>query len=275
MSLRDRHQVRIHGDASPPAVVLVHGYGCDQAMWRHLIPYLDDEYRVVIYDQAGSGACDPSAYNPERHATLDGYADDLVAICAEMQLSDVVVIGHSISAMIGVLAHLRAPDLVAGLVMISPSPRFVDELPYVGGFSREQVDDVLRALSTDFDSWARTMAPTFMGRPDRPELAGELAASLRRTDPATAAAFARVTFLSDTRDELSLVQCPTLVVQAGDDPFAPEAVGEYVHDRIAGSAYAKLDATGHFAHVSAPAETARVILGFLRPIRSFIARTRR
>jgi sigma-B regulation protein RsbQ len=242
-------------------------------MWRRLVPHLEGEYRVVTYDQAGAGPSDPAAYDPQRHASLEGYADDLLAICEEVGLEDVVVVGHSISAMIGVLAHLRAPHLVVGLVMISPSPRFIDEPPYVGGFTQGQVEDMLASLSADFDDWARTMAPAFMGRPDRPELARELTDMMLRTDPEAAQEFARLTFLGDNRAELPAVQCPTLVVQATDDPFVPDAVAEYVRDRVPDSTLARVEAFGHFAHVSAPEETARAILAFLGPIRSFLQRT--
>jgi len=272
-SVRERHRVTVHGGPDAPALVLVHGYGSDQRMWRHLVPLLQDEYCVVTYDQAGAGDADPCAYDPARHADLQGYADDLLEICAELDLGKVVVVGHSIAAMIGVLAHLRAPDLVAGLVMLAPSPRFVDAPPYDSAFSREEAEGVLDAVSRDFEQWARSAGPQFMGDPGRPELARELTESMLRMDPDTAAAFARVTFLSDTRRQLSEVQCPALVVHAIGDPIVPPSVTQYVHDEIPGCSYAEVDAATHFPQVVAPQETARAILTFLQRIRSFLART--
>jgi sigma-B regulation protein RsbQ len=271
-SALERHRVTIFGRPSRPTVLLLHGYGCDQTMWRRLVPHLDGEFRIVTYDQSGAGSSDPETYDPEKHGSLEGYADDLLAICEELDLDEVVVVGHSISAMIGVLAHLRAPHLVVGLVMIGPSPRFIDDGPYVGGFTRGEVEEMLGSLSADFDDWARTMAPAFMGRPDRPELARELVDAMLRTNPEAAEDFARLTFLVDNRAELPAVQCPTLVLQATDDPFVPDVVAEYVRDRIPDSTIARVEASGHFAHVSAPEETARAILTFLGPVRSFLRR---
>lgn len=273
MGLREKHHVVVHGEPTRPTLVLVHGYGTDQQTWRTLLPLLAD-YQVVTFDQAGSPSADPSAFDPERHASLEGYADDLVGICLELGLSDVVVVGHSISAMTGVLAHLEAPSLVSGLVLIAPSPRYVDDPPYVGGFSREQVDDMLASLATNFSDWAAAMGPEFVGRPDRPELAEELVATLQRNDPAVGAAFAALTFLTDMRAQLPAVHCPTLVIQPSADPVVPAAVGEYVHEQIPRTTYARLEATGHFPHLSAPEETAAAVLAFLEPIRSFLRRTR-
>jgi sigma-B regulation protein RsbQ len=264
----------MHGVPSRPALVLVHGFGCDQTMWGRLVPHLEQGHRVVTFDQAGAGAAGRAAYDSERHASLEGYAEDLVAICAELGLDEVVVVGHSIAAMIGVLAHLRAPELVAGLVMIAPSPRFVDEPPYVGGFSAEEVQRLLAGMRDDFRVWVETMSPAFVGHPEQPELAAELTAALLRIDPDIAVEFARVTFLSDNRKHLPAVQCPTLVIQVSGDPFVPEEVGEYVRDQLPRSSYTRVDTTGHFPHLSHPEETARAIDAFLGPIESFLRRTR-
>jgi len=272
-SLRERHRVTVHGGPDAPALVLVHGYGADQRMWRHLIPFLGDEYCVVTYDQAGAGGAEPAAHDPARHASLQGYADDLLDICAELDLGKVVVVGHSIAAMIGVLAHLRAPDLVAGLVMLAPTPRFVDAPPYDSAFSREEAEHILEALSQDFERWARSAGPGFMGDAARPELGQELTESMLAMDPDTAAAFARVTFLSDTRRQLSEVQCPALVVHAIGDPLVPPSVAQYVQDEVPDCAYAEVEAPTHFPHVVAPEDTALAIRRFLERIRSFLART--
>ncbi len=264
MSLLDQHHVASQGVPSGRSLLLVHGYGCDQSMWRHLVPYFTEDYRVLTYDQAGSGGAEPAAYDSERHSSLDGYAEDLLAVCAELELTDVTVVGHSVSAMIAVLAHLRAPQVVTRLVLIGPSPRYIDEPPYAGGFSKEDIDQLLESLSTNFLGWAASMAPAIMGRPEEPALGQELTASFCRTDPEVARQFARVTFLSDNREQLAEVRCPTLVVQCTEDLIAPVVVGEYVRDSIEGSAYALVNNVGHCPHLSAPAETAAAIRVFLQ-----------
>lgn len=272
--LGEQLRVTVHGAPSRPALVLVHGFGCDQGMWGRLLPYLEAEHQVVTYDQAGSGGAAAEAYDEVRHATLDGYAEDLLGICTDLGLDEVVVVGHSIGAMIGVLAHLDAPETVAGLVMLAPSPRFLDEPPYRGGFTPGQIELMRQSLRQNFTGWAEEAGPALMGHPDQPELAAELTDSLLRTGPEAADAFADVTFLSDTRGELPDVTCPTLVLQVRRDPFVPPEVGRYVCDRIPGSEYAEIDTDGHFPHASAPEETAAAILAFVRPIQSFLRRTR-
>lgn len=258
-----RHHVLEQGRSDGPTLLFVHGYGCDQSMWRELVPHFTDDYRVLTYDQAGSGGAEPAAYDPARHSTLSGYADDLLAICAEAGLRDVTVVGHSVSAMIAALAHLQAPEVITRLVLVGPSPRYIDEPPYVGGFSQEDIDELLGSLSSNFLGWANAMAPAIMGVPEQPALGQELTASFCRTDPEIARQFAQVTFLSDTRRELAEVSCPTLVIQCTEDLIAPVAVGEYVRDTIAGSSYALLDNVGHCPHLSVPTETAAAIQSFL------------
>ena len=273
-ALGERLRVTVHGAPSRPALVLVHGFGCDQGMWSRLVPYLEGEHQVVTYDQAGAAGTGPEAYDESRHTTLDGYAEDLLGVCADLGLEEVVVVGHSIGAMIGVLAHLDAPETVAGLVMLAPSPRFLDEPPYRGGFTAEQVELMRQSLRHNFTGWAEQAGPAFMGHPDQPELAAELTDSLLRTGPDAAAAFAGVTFLSDSGAVLPDVTCPTLVVQVARDPFASTHVGRYVVENLRDSEYAEIDTEGHFPQTSAPAETAEAILAFVRPIQSFLRRTR-
>ena len=272
--LGERLRVTVHGAPSRPALVLVHGFGWDQAMWSRLLPHLETEHQVVTYDQAGAAGTGREAYDVERHATLDGYAEDLLGVCADLGLDEVVVVGHSIGAMIGVLAHLESPETVAGLVMLAPSPRFLDEPPYRGGFTAEQVELMRQSLRSNFTGWAEQAGPAFMGHPDQPELAAELTESLLRTGPEAAEAFAGVTFLSDNRAALPDVTCPTLVVQVVRDPFASTEVGRYVADHLRDGEYTEIDTEGHFPQASAPEETAAAILAFVRPIQSFLRRTR-
>jgi sigma-B regulation protein RsbQ len=244
-------------------MVFAHGFGCDQEMWRFVAPEFETDHRVVLFDHVGAGRSDLSAYDPAKYGSLRGYAADVVELCRELGLEDVLFVGHSVSTMIGVLAHQQAPGLFGALVMIGPSPRYVDDGDYTGGFSRADIAELLESLDSNHLGWARAMAPVIMGNPDRPELTEELANSFCRTDPDIARQFARVTFLSDNRADLPGVCVPTLVLQCSADSIAPEVVGRYVHQQIAGSVFTQLAATGHCPHLSSPAETTAAIRAFL------------
>ncbi len=246
-------------------MVFGHGFGCDQHMWRNIEPAFRPDYRTVLFDHVGAGGSDLTAYDRARYDSLDGYADDVVEICEALDLRDAVFVGHSVSAMIGVLAAIRAPERVGALVLIGPSPRYLDDdiSGYVGGFSRADIAGLLEALDSNYLGWSSAMADVVMGLPDRPELAAELEQSFCRTDPAIAGHFAEVTFLSDNRQDLSHVSVPTLVLQASEDAIAGPAVGRYVHRLIAGSDLVMLEATGHCPHLSAPDETIDAMLHFL------------
>jgi len=259
------NNVRITGQPDGPTIVFAHGFGCDQHMWRLVAPRFEGSFRVVVFDHVGAGASDLSAYDPERYASLDGYAADVVAILDELDVRDAVFVGHSIACSMGVRASLLAPGRIGKLVLVAPSPRFIDDDGYVGGFSEADVHDLLRSMEGNYLGWSQSLAPTVMGRPDRPELGAELAASFCRTDPEIAKQFARVTFLTDTREDLPSVTVPTLVLQCSDDALAPVAVGTYVRDAIPGSELRVLDATGHCPNLSAPDETAAAIAAFVRP----------
>ncbi|HEX5740546.1 MAG TPA: alpha/beta hydrolase [Pilimelia sp.] len=263
MSPVSRNNVRLSGVPDGRALVFAHGFGCDQHMWRFVAPAFADRYRVVLFDHVGAGRSDLSAYDPRRYASLDGYAEDVRAICAELDLRDAVFVGHSVSAMIGVLAAVAEPARFAGLVLVGPSPRYVDDGDYVGGFAADDVCDLLDALDSNYLGWSRSMAPMIMGNPDRPHLGAELTNSFCRTDPEIAHQFARVTFLSDNRADLPKVTQPTLVLQCAEDPIAPRPVGEYVAAQIPDSTLVHLAATGHCPNLSAPEETAAAIARFL------------
>jgi sigma-B regulation protein RsbQ len=244
-------------------MIFAHGFGCDQAMWRYVAPAFEGDHRVVLFDHVGAGGSDLAAYEPERYASLDGYAADVVDICRELDLSDAIFVGHSVSAMIGVLAAARAPERIGMLVLVGPSPRYLDDTDYRGGFSRADIEELLDALDSNFLGWSSQMAPAIMGNPDRPELGAELTESFCRTDPEIAARFARVTFTSDNRADLGTVRVPTLVMQCSDDVIAPRGVGEYVHAHIPGSTFVQLAATGHCPNLSAPQETIDAIRAFI------------
>jgi sigma-B regulation protein RsbQ len=245
-------------------MIFAHGFGCDQNMWRLIVPAFEDSYRIVLFDHVGAGGSDLSAYDRRKYATLDGYAADVLEICRELDLVDAVFVGHSVSAMIGVLAALKDPGRFGTLVLVGPSPRYIDDVDYVGGFSREDIDGLLDSLASNYLGWSSSMAPVIMGNADRPELGAELTNSFCRTDPEIAAHFARVTFLSDNRQDLSKVSTPTLILQCSDDVIAPNAVGEYVHQQVPASQLVTMKATGHCPNLSAPDETIRAIKAFLR-----------
>jgi sigma-B regulation protein RsbQ len=263
MDVRARNHVVETGRADGPTVVLSHGFGCDQNMWRLVEPLLAPHARVVLFDHVGAGRSDASAWSEQRHGSLQGYADDVRELLAELDLRRVVFVGHSASATIGVLAATAEPARFAGLVLLTPSPRYVDDGDYRGGFSAADIDELLESLESNYLGWSAAMAPVIMGNPDRPELGEELTNSFCRTDPRIARVFARATFLSDSRDDLARVTVPTLVVECAHDAIAPRGVGAYVHSRIAGSRLVTLDATGHCPQLSAPEPTARAIRSFL------------
>jgi sigma-B regulation protein RsbQ len=258
-----RNRVRVSGASSGRPVVFAHGFGCDQAMWRHMAPDFERDHRVVLFDHVGSGGSDLSAYDPVKYGSLRGYAADVVEICRELELGDVVLVGHSVSAMIGVLAVREAPELFGALVMVGPNPRYVDDGDYTGGFSRADITGLLDSLDSNHLGWSAAMAPVIMGNQEHPELAQELTNSFCRTDPDIARQFARVTFLSDNRADLPGVAVPTLVLQCSEDAIAPEVVGRYVHEHVPGSRFTQLAATGHCPHLSAPEETVAAIRAWL------------
>jgi sigma-B regulation protein RsbQ len=258
-----RNNVAVTGQPDGRPIVFAHGFGCDQNMWRYVAPAFAATHRVVLFDHVGAGGSDLSAYDPGRYASLQAYADDVRAICAALELRDVVFVGHSVSAMVGVLAAADEPERFGALVLVGPSPRYLDDEGYTGGFTREDVDGLLESLESNYLGWSSAMAPVIMANPARPELGMELTESFCRTDPEIQAQFARTTFLADNRADLARVATPTLVLQCAEDVIAPEPVGRYVAERIAGSTLVHLRATGHCPNLSAPEETVAAISAFL------------
>ena len=244
-------------------MVFAHGFGCDQNMWRFVAPAFEPDYKVVLFDYLGHGRSDASAYNPANYSSLEGYASDVVAICDALDLHHGVFVGHSVSAMIGALASAREPDRFDALVMIGPSPRYINDGDYVGGFTKADIDELLESLESNYLGWSSAMAPVIMGRPDRPELGEELTNSFCRTDPVIARQFARATFLSDNRADLARVPVRTLVLQCSNDVIAPDSVGEFVHTHVPNSVLVNMRATGHCPNLSAPEETIAAIRAFL------------
>ncbi|WP_299538694.1 alpha/beta fold hydrolase [uncultured Streptomyces sp.] len=263
MDVRRRNNVHVTGAEDGPVVVLAHGFGCDQNMWRLVVPALAERYRLVLFDYVGCGASRLADWSEQRYSALSGYAQDVVEICEELDLRDAVFVGHSVSAMIGVTAARTAPERIGTLVMVAPSPRYIDDEGYRGGFGAEDIDELLESLESNYLGWSSTMAPVIMGNPERPELGRELTSSFCATDPEMARVFARATFLTDSRDDLKSVTVPTLVLECSQDVIAPREVGAYVHAAIPSSTLVTLDATGHCPQLSAPDATASAILGFL------------
>lgn len=262
MNLQQRNNVHVMGDGRA-TLIFSHGFGCDQAMWRLISPHYADRFNVVLYDLVGAGNSAIEAYDPEKYATLNGYAHDLAELVREFGTGPVIIVGHSVSAMIGVLADRQAPGLIAAHVMIGPSPCYVDSGDYVGGFSEEDVHSLLDTLDSNYLGWSSTMAPVIMGAPGQPALGEELTNSFCRTDPEIAKQFARVTFLSDNRKDVAGLTTPTLILQSTDDLIAPVAVGEYLHAALPNSTLKLVDNVGHCPHLSAPAACSDAIDAFL------------
>jgi sigma-B regulation protein RsbQ len=262
VSVLKRNNVTVSGRGTR-AMVLAHGYGCDQHMWRLITPAFADEYRIVLFDHVGSGKSDLSAYDRTKYSSLRGYADDVLEICEELGVADGVFVGHSVSAVIGVLAAIERPKVFGRLVLIGPSPRYVDDDGYVGGFRRQDIEGLLEFQESNYLGWASSLAPVIMGNPDRPALTEELTNSFCRTDPEIVRQFAAVTFLSDNRADLPKVRTPTLVLQCSQDAIAPLPVGEYVHRHLPDSQFVVMQATGHCPHLSAPEETIAAMKAFL------------
>jgi sigma-B regulation protein RsbQ len=245
------------------SMMFAHGYGCDQNMWRYVAPAFEENFRTILFDYVGAGGSDLTAYDPQRYATLDGYAEDVIALARALDVADGVFVGHSVSAMVGIMAAKRAPELFSTLVLVAPSPCYIDDGDYQGGFSRDQIVELLDFLDSNHMGWSQAMAPVIMGNADRPELGAELSDSFCRTDPEIAKNFARTTFLSDCRAELGPLDCKVLILQCREDVIAPTSVGDYVQRAIPGSDLVLLDATGHCPNLSAPAETIAAIRAFV------------
>jgi sigma-B regulation protein RsbQ len=260
-----RHAVRVSGNPAGQPMLFAHGFGCDQTLWRFVAPAFEDEFRVVTFDFVGAGASDRTAYDTARYGTLGGYADDVLAICRALDLRDTVLVGHSVSATIAILASIAEPDRFSDLILVSPSPRYLDDPPdYRGGFTKSDIDGLLQMLDVNATGWAAFLAPIVMGNPDRPELTEDLEATFCSIDPVMARQFAQVTFLADNRADLARVSTPSLILQCSHDAVAPMEVGSYLERHLPGSTLRIIEATGHCPHVSDPQETIVAIRDYLR-----------
>lgn len=258
-----RNHVHVVGKG-PQTILFAHGFGCDQNMWRYVTPAFETDYRLVLFDYVGSGKSDLRAYNESRYSSLDGYARDVLEVCQALSLEDVVFVGHSVSCVIGMLAAIQEPHRFRDLVLVGPSPRYINDPPdYVGGFEQKDIEGLLELMDKNYLGWASFLAPNVMKNPERPELAAELEESFCSTDPRIARQFAQVTFLSDNRKDLPKVATPSLVLQCSDDMIAPLEVGSYVHHHLKGSTLRVMKATGHCPHMSHPEETIALMQDYL------------
>jgi sigma-B regulation protein RsbQ len=262
MSAKIRNNVRITGDGAA-TMVFAHGFGCDQTMWRFLAPAYGERFRTITFDLVGSGGSDLAAYDRDKYGTLHGYADDLVEILDECATGPVVFVGHSVSTMIGMLATIKAPERFAAQVMVGPSPCYINDGDYTGGFSRDDIDELLETMDANFLGWSSNLAPAIMGAPERPELRQELTDSFCRNDPEIAKHFARTTFLSDHRADVPKSTVPALILQCSDDIVAPRPVGDYLHRHLPRSTLHVIENVGHCPHMSAPTASSRAIDAFL------------
>ena len=258
----NRNNVTVHGNGKQ-TMLFMHGFGCDQTVWKYISPAFSADYKLVLVDLVGAGKSDYSAYNKSRYSTLDGYAEDIIEICEALELSDIIFIGHSVSCMIGALASIAKPFLFKNLIFIGPSPRYLNDNNYNGGYEREDINLLFELMDDDFIAWSNAMAPAIMGIENSTDLGESLAASFCTLDPAIAKDFARVTFLSDNRKDLPLIIIDSLTLQCKHDILAPVEVGYYINKETKNNTLVLLEATGHCPHQSAPQQTINAIKSFL------------
>jgi len=257
-----KNNITVNGTGSK-SMFLVHGYGCHQNMWRFITPQFKDDYKIVLIDLVGSGKSDENSYDYDKYSSLEGYADDIIEICDALNLMNICLVGHSVSAMICLLAALKRPALFKKLIMIGPSPRYINDTDYFGGFSQNDIDELLETLDSNYLGWSSAMAPVIMDNADRPELAAELEQSFCQNNPEIAKHFAKVTFLGDNRDDLKKLTTDTLILQSENDAIASIKVGQFVHDTIPNSKLVVLETTGHCPHLSGPEQTIHAMKQYL------------
>jgi sigma-B regulation protein RsbQ len=261
-SIAERNNVKVSGMGTQ-VMMFAHGFGCDQNMWRYITPAYEQDYKIVLFDYVGAGRSDKGSYIPERYASLRGYAQDVLEICHELQLSDIIFVGHSVSSMIGMLAAIEEPKLFSKLIMVGPSPNYINDEGYVGGFERADIEGLLDTMEKNYIGWANFLAPNIMGHKERPELGIELTESFCSTDPVIARQFAKATFFSDNRRDLPRLQTPSLLLQCSEDIIAPLEVGNYLAENLPNSTLRIMKATGHCPHMSEPEETITLINEYL------------
>lgn len=262
MNVLKRNNVLIKGNGTR-IIMFVHGFGCDQNMWRYVYPAFEEDYKIVLLDLVGAGGSDLSSFDPGKYGDLEGYADDIIEVAKHLQMKEIIYVGHSVSSLLGIIASQKVPGLIQSLILVAPSPSYINEGDYVGGFTKPEIEELLESLDQNHLGWSQTMAPVIMGNPAREDLNEELTNSFCRTDPVIAKHFARTTFLSDKRKLLTHVNIPTLILQCSNDVIAPVSVGTFMHQQIKDSKLVLMEATGHCPNLSAPLETIDEIKKFL------------
>ncbi len=260
--IQKRYNVNIFGSGSK-TLVFAHGFGCDQNMWRFISSAFESEYRIVLFDYMGCGRSDLAYYNKEKYNSLYGYAQDIVDICKGFNLREITFVGHSVSSMIGLLASVQEPGLISKAILVCPSPRYIDDQEYTGGFSQADLEGLLEVMDRNYLGWANFLAPVVMKNPDLPELTKEIEESFCSIDPDITRQFAKVTFFGDNRQDLQKIKIPTLILQCEDDSIAPKEVGQYLHRNLKDSQLVNMEATGHCPHMSHPEETIAAIKSYL------------
>jgi sigma-B regulation protein RsbQ len=262
MSVLKRNNVVVGGNGDT-AMMFAHGFGCDQNMWRYIYPAFQNNHKTVLFDHVGAGNSDLSAYSFQKYDKLEGYAEDIVEIANELNVREGIFVGHSVSGIMGIMAAAMAPDIFKMLILVSPSPSYINQDDYTGGFSKAEIDELLESMNNNHLGWSMAMAPVIMGNPDRKELQDELANSFCKTDPDIAKHFARTTFLTDKRDILPQTNVPILILQCSNDLIAPVEVGQYMHQHTPDSKLVIMKATGHCPNLSAPEETILAMNNYL------------
>ncbi len=261
--IKKRNNIKVKGRGTRP-LIFAHGFGCDQNMWRFVTPAFEDDYKIIVFDYVGSGRSDSASYDMARYSTLSGYSKDVTEICTALGLRDAIFVGHSVSSMIGVLAHLRQPEQITNLIMIGPSPRYINDPPkYYGGFEVADIDGMISLMEQNYKEWAKYLAPVVMKNADKPELINELETSFCSTDPLIARNFAQATFYSDNCKDVRKITAPTLILQCTNDAIAPTEVGHFLRDNIPNNTFKQMKAEGHCPHLSHPEETIQLIKEYL------------
>ena len=262
-NISSRNNITVFGQGTQP-ILFAHGFGCDQNVWRFITSAFENDYKLVLFDYVGSGKSDLQAYSPERYSDLQGYAQDVLDVCTALDLTGVIFVGHSVSSVIGLLASLQAPQRFNRLVLVAPSPCYMNDPPsYRGGFDRRDIEELLDLMDKNYIGWASFLAPVIMQNPEHPELAGELETSFCSTDPVIMRRFAEATFFADNRSDLPKVTVPSLILQCSEDAIAPTEVGHYMHRHLKQSSLQMMQATGHCPHMSHPEETIQIIQTYL------------
>ena len=261
-SISERNNVKIFGKGKQP-MLFAHGFGCDQNMWKYITPAFENDYQIILFDYVGAGKSQKDFYNKERYASLQGYAQDILDVCKELDLKEVILVAHSVSAMTGLLAAIEQPGYFQKLIMIGPSPCYINDDGYKGGFERKDIESLLETMEKNYIGWANFLAPAIMGNQERPQLSGELTESFCSTDPVIARQFAQATFFSDNREDLKKLKIPSLLLQCSDDMIAPLEVGMYLSKNLPNSTLRIMKASGHCPHMSEPAETIAMIKDYL------------